>query len=320
MNRRNGLTLVEVLTALFILALGVIAILTMFPLGASQMAFAVRDNRSTEAAFNADSYMRTYWKTQFIEPLRQPSLGAYDPAFDALDDPDGPGPAASSLPQAGPNEASYPVVIDPMGYVIGNSPISNPGRSQNWIGDSPTNLPRRNLATIGSTLLAQRTCTLMDTLGYDDFGNPTDEREMRYNWLWIIQRPTNSSKFAAANMTIVVFDRRANLYAPLGSEAVYQNVLATPGTNSLIFGASPDIKPGAWIMDATVYHPLAPTIGRPGIRHANFYRVSAVNGQQVELQSPIKTPTDNGGAYNGTFVVLRGVSGVYSRSPLTSGD
>ena len=65
-------------------------ILTMFPLGASQMAFAVRDNRSTEAAFNADSYMRTYWKTQFIEPLRQPSPRHLRPLFNALDDPDGP--------------------------------------------------------------------------------------------------------------------------------------------------------------------------------------------------------------------------------------
>src|SRR5689334_11342668 len=105
MNRRSGLTLVEVLTALFILALGVIAILTMFPLGASQMAFAVRDNRSTEAAFNADSYMRTYFKSQFIEPLRQNLL--YDPLFDALDDPDGNAP--TSLPPAGANEPSYPV-------------------------------------------------------------------------------------------------------------------------------------------------------------------------------------------------------------------
>ena len=35
------------LTALFILALGVIAILTLFPLGAMQMGQAIRDSRST---------------------------------------------------------------------------------------------------------------------------------------------------------------------------------------------------------------------------------------------------------------------------------
>ena len=40
MTRRRGMSLIEVLVALFIMGLGVIAILTMFPLGAYQMAVA----------------------------------------------------------------------------------------------------------------------------------------------------------------------------------------------------------------------------------------------------------------------------------------
>jgi hypothetical protein len=161
----------------------------------------------------------------------------------------------------------------------------------------------------------------MDTLGYDEFGNPTDEREMRYNWLWIIQRPNNTSRYTA-NMTVVVFDRRANLYAPVGSEAVYSNVAATPGTNSLIFSGAPDIKPGTWIMDATIGSVVNPVTNKTVIiRNANFYRVTAVNGPQVELQSPVKALSDGSATlYSGTFVVLRGVSGVYTRSPLTAGD
>jgi hypothetical protein len=73
-------------------------------------------------------------------------------------------------------------------------------------------------------------------------------------------------------------------------------------------------------MDATVFHPGAATIGRPGMRHANFYRVVSVNGTTVELQTPIKTPRDNGGAYTATFIVFRGVSGVFVKPPLTAGN
>jgi len=315
MTRRSGLTLVEVLTALFILALGVIAILTMFPLGASQMAIAVRDNRSTECAFNADAYLRNYWKTQVVE-----AGGGGEPFYASLFDPD-PTAGAGAFPHgvtATGTDMSLPVIIDPMGSVA----RLNTDPSMYWVGDGgATNIPRRNLALLGSSpQLAQRTCTLMDTLGYDEFGVPTDDREMRYNWLWVVQLP-NCSNAKTANMTVVVFDRRAHLYAPTGSEAVYPVATVNPGTTSLVFSSAPDMKPGAWIMDATVYSAANPTVGRPGIRHANFYRVTAVDGVNVELQSPIKTPSDNNNAaYTGTFVVLRGVSGVYSRPPLTAGD
>jgi len=314
MHRRSGLTLVEVLTALFILALGVIAILTMFPLGASQMAIAVRDNRSTEAAFNADSYMRTYWKTQVVE-----ANGSSELFYAALTNPDPSSGGNNHNVTASGTDPSLPVFVDPMGFVA--RAIAGP--SQYWVGDGgSTNIPRRNLNSLGtSTQLAQRTCSLMDTLGYTDDGVPTDDREMRYNWLWVLQRPNINSPYTA-NMTIVVFDRRAHLYAPTGSEAVYSGVTATPGQSSLTFGSAPDIKPGAWIMDGSNTTVASINTGATiTIRNANFYRVTAVNGTQVELQSPIKNLSDNSATpYSATFIVLRGVSGVYTRSPLTAGD
>src|SRR5262245_53542707 len=104
MTRRSGITLVEVLTALFILALGVIAILTLFPLGAMHMAQAIRDNRSTESAVNADQYFRTVWKTNVVEG------NGSEPFYTAMTDPDGTGPSPPGLPPAltGP---SYPVLV-----------------------------------------------------------------------------------------------------------------------------------------------------------------------------------------------------------------
>src|SRR5262249_10251093 len=50
---RRGITLLEVLTAIFIMGIGLLAILTLFPLGALSMAQAVRDERAAAAGANA---------------------------------------------------------------------------------------------------------------------------------------------------------------------------------------------------------------------------------------------------------------------------
>jgi hypothetical protein len=330
-SRRNGLSLVEVLTALFILALGVVAILTMFPLGASQMAIAVKENRSMEAAFSADQQMRSYWKHKVVEVN-----GGSEPFYIAMTTPNvGSGtethpPALPvSLPpvQVAPflyptvlGEPSYTVCVDPMGYAArGLTPAS-----QVWVGDGgATNVPRRSLNDITSNpltanQLSQRWCSAMDGLGYSDDGVPNPDREMRYNWLWFLQLPDKTNRFTA-NMLIVTFDRRAHMYAPAGSETVYQSTLlgTTPGTSSVTFTSAPDIKPGGWVFDLTV------GTGASKMRNMNAYRVTAVNGNTLELQSPIKNPTDTINSslpYTGTFVVMRGVSGVYTRPPLTPGD
>jgi type II secretory pathway pseudopilin PulG len=62
MNRRNATTLTEVLVAIFIMGIGLMAILSLFPLGAAQMAQALKDQRSAEAAANATSLARVLWK------------------------------------------------------------------------------------------------------------------------------------------------------------------------------------------------------------------------------------------------------------------
>jgi len=311
MTRRPGLTLVEVLTALFIMGLGTIAILTLFPLGAMQMGQAIRDSRSTESAYNADSYMRSYWKTNVVEAPTPP--GITEQFYSALFDPDGAGP----LPTATGTQPSYPVAVDPMGHV---ARIGNP---QNWVGDVQTNLPRRNLNAVTTApnpaKYALRLCSLMDTQGFTE-GVPNDDRELRYNWLWILQMP-NVSEPTIVNETAVIFDRRAHFHTTLGAEDVLQASNTTPGTTSVTFDSfnqETTIRPGTWICDVTI-SPTLP-VARPLVRHANFYRVTAVSDRTVELQTPIKTPSDgNTNAYTATFVVWRGVSGVYVKPPLTAG-
>ena len=62
MNRRTATTLTEVLVAIFIMGIGLMAILALFPLGAAQMAQALKDQRSAEAAANASALARVIWK------------------------------------------------------------------------------------------------------------------------------------------------------------------------------------------------------------------------------------------------------------------
>ncbi|MCE9563898.1 MAG: type II secretion system GspH family protein [Planctomycetes bacterium] len=312
MTRRSGLTLTEVLVTLAILAFGILGILTLFPLAASQMAIAVREDRSAQAANAADGYIRAYWKTEFVE-----KSGANEPTvMSAFDNPGG------GLPPAVATEPSYPVAIDPMGYYARSAP------NQNWLGDSAAaKVPRRALNLLTGAQHAFRVCSQMDGLGYDDNGHPTKDRELRYNWMWVVQCPNVTDK-KTATMNVVVYDNRPNLFAPAGSEGVFntQTPHVVPGSTSLNLGMTagvfPNVKAGQWIMDVT-----DPTVntGPNKIRHANFYQVVTAtpdmtgNTLFLELQKPLKKANDLAvtGAYQGKFVVLRGVTNVYPRPDLT---
>ena len=313
MSLRKGLSLVEVLTAIFITGLGIISILTLFPLGAMRMAQAFRDERSALAAYNAEQFFRSYWKKHVVEAASR------DPFFLALDQP------AAGMPPCLPHEPSYPVVVDPMGFLArGGLP------NQNWFGDppTPTRIPRLNLQVVGTNPTAALSlCSLRDGIVADDNGNL--EREFRYNFLWVVQRPRNADRFHA-NLTIVVFDRRAHMYVPPKSEQVFPNVMFNPGQTSLLLehipGVSPnqlEIRSGDWVMDGTIYDPSSGiAVDRPGLRHAYFYRVTAMTetttGTLLEIQPPLRTPADgNLASYPGTLILLRGVSGVFVRHPLT---
>lgn len=446
MTRRPGLSLVEVLVALFIVGLGSIAIMTLFPLGALQMGQALKDDRTAQAAGQADGYMRWYWKNYVIEdtsanypdrsnvngvglPLPpgvlEPTIRAmedpnddgtidtvttlnarrfapyYAPPFASPDPPDSPaGPwwyptayqytppkpfqklwvAGSGLfplrpiypisqwktpstrwQESGP---SYPVFVDPIGWVnFGAS------ASQFWVGGADltraagtpdrAKIARRTLSAIPPVSTnfkdylglgfksppagtppwtgmdtprdpqAQRTCSLLDGLGYDQNGAPdvstgSVQRELRYNWLWVLQK-LHQNDDNNATMTVVVFDKRAFKYVPQGAEQLFTPVtfdgLGNPGSRigSTVVrfptapGRYPPVIKGGWIADVThttwTYpepQPLPPGSppGTPepvipqtisAVRNCNFYRVVSIidNSQttgtiDIELQVPLK--------------------------------
>jgi len=57
---RTGATLTEVLVAIFVMAIGLLALLTLFPLGALSMAQAIKDNRTAHSGKNAFAIYEAY--------------------------------------------------------------------------------------------------------------------------------------------------------------------------------------------------------------------------------------------------------------------
>src|SRR5438128_9401464 len=93
---RTGATLTEVLVAIFVTSIGLLALLTLFPLGALSMAQAIKDDRTAHAAANAEAIA-------LVRSLR------YDPPDNQFMNPFG-------ILRADPDGPSYPVYIDPIGF------------------------------------------------------------------------------------------------------------------------------------------------------------------------------------------------------------
>src|SRR5947209_4233081 len=108
MNRRPATTLIEVLVAIFIMGIGMLALLTLFPLGALSMAQAIRDDRIASAAAQAGA-LADAWnirnnsavRTAFASPPAGPPAGVQP-------DPFGPG---------------YPVYVDPVYVALGQTTL-----------------------------------------------------------------------------------------------------------------------------------------------------------------------------------------------------
>jgi hypothetical protein len=136
MNRRPGTTLTEVLIAIFIVAIGLMSLLTLFPLGLLQMGQAIKDDRCAQAAASAEGYFRAYFKSIWVNNQTGPldgtlfSAGALNGTTDAMDDPANLGPLqtppqpAALFPvwQPIPPNPTSPVAVAPATLAVNNRP------------------------------------------------------------------------------------------------------------------------------------------------------------------------------------------------------
>jgi hypothetical protein len=303
-HRRAGVTLIEVVVAIFVVALGLLALLTLFPLGALSMAQAIKDDRVAQTAANAAATIKV------MDILSDTNItGSMNPG--------------NALPASGPSMAVY---FDP----IGNLAYLGPAKTQvggvagvtrtstnailtagnprqliaawftslddmTFTNDNPQrNLPRQVPPALGPAVLgvpaADDGLPALDPINGQVF---TAQREGRYAWAAMLRRPRVAEQLT--EVYIVVYSARSvslsGSLVPAGETPLSVVAIGpVPGTQpyttitvNLPGGAVPDIRAGGWVLDAT---------NAPG--HGDFYRVTNVtlngnNTADLELQTPLKT-------------------------------
>jgi len=312
---RPGLSLTEVLVALFVMALGIISLMTLFPLGAMQMSVALRDDRSGQTASQADGMTRIWWQTQVVE-----RPGTEDAFFGAMDNPGAPLPA-----KALDNNPSYPVFLDAIGW------HSRSAGQREWMtGSTEVRIPRRSAAIVPNLTASIRACSMMDDITFAQTGQPDTAsgsaggvvREGAFNWCAVIQRPNNANRYVA-DLKILVFHTKG-LYGghvpgtnPAGAETIYSTAagqVAAANAGSTQIRLNIDItnlplRGSSWIMDGS------------SANVANFYRIQSITELPplpgpvpqtiLELDTPLKSNVTQ-------LYVLRGLADVFDRPQLTN--
>ncbi len=263
MNRRRGITLLEVLIAIFVMGVGLLALLTLFPVGALSMRQALRDSRAHQAAANARS-------TAVAVDVRN------DPVVRNIMDPE----LTDNTLKIFPNIPGTPVFVDPVGsFTLGK------------LGQIPRVRPTglNNLAQVMPWF------SLPDDLEFDAGGNagPSVIRGNRTTWGLMLRRPRAADP-SVATMAVVVYHNRPVVTPPDENLATYKVSAAVvdPGSVTLAYaGEVPGIRVGTWILDNSL--DSSPAAGIHGKIHCYFYRVVGVTelgaGQlQLDLQTPLK--------------------------------
>jgi hypothetical protein len=344
MRHRSAATLVEVLVAIFVTGIGLLALLALFPLGALTMAQAIKDDRTASAAKNAEVVAG-------VHAVRQ-SAWSVDGAPDPFISPGVVAPAHPELP-------SYSVYIDPVGFQA----FTAVQQGSSWVGAFPGGLARRSLRFIhidpltnvanSAGVKSQLTTswfTLLDDAAFlkdvsktgayqglpcppvnaAEVGAGVVKRDGRYSWAFLAKRP-RSYESKAVDLTIVVYSGRqtsvqlaANTVVPLGETvyttparpvggpAPYSNLKGMKNV-SITWAAGqekPALRKGNWILDASLEVTADLSAQQPrGWSHGYFYRVvgmtdTGTNSMDLELQTPLREDVDGIVQANGETVPL----------------
>jgi Tfp pilus assembly protein PilV len=242
MTRRSAVTLMEVLITMFIMTIGMLALLVLFPVGAVSMAKALKDDRCASAASMAEQHAIAMNVRQ--DPVVTASLNAAAPL---------------------PNVPSNPVYVDPYGFTtLRATPLAS----------ASVSFPRATVSYAGTQQLVDRWFSLPNDINFTEFGTPDltgafVERGREYTWAYLLQRPQAWSP-EAVNLTVVVYRKRP--VGVLTPEVTYP-AAGAQGAGSLTISwtglPAPTLKRGVWLLDTT------PVVGT--IPAARFYRVVNVS-------------------------------------------
>jgi Tfp pilus assembly protein PilV len=351
MTRRPAVTLIEALVAIFVMAIGLLALLTLFPLGAVSMAQALKDQRCAEAAINATSMFKAL-------AITDPTTGNVLPLYLQNDTTDVVMPSggatvfevqpgsATALPAG--TATAYPVYVDPIGaaavngwYTSGGGTTMTTGTGSPWMGGATAanGIPRATLTNtatapwLPSGRTAQGWFTLLDDITYLDNGTPDLsaglQREGRYSWAWMVRR-VSPGDTGPLDLTVVVYaGRSAGQDAsgnPIGETAYTNTTFGANGNPNVVQinwtgQTKPAVRRGSWVLDARMQDTTgaAPKPAPQGY----FYRVTSVtdvgtNLMELEVQQPLGgslrtiIPIGTGGNV-GTLIVMENVAEIFEK-------
>ncbi len=310
MTHRTGATLMEVLVAIFVTAIGLLAMLALFPLGALTMARAISDDRTGHIAANAGAMAGS----QMFDVRKNPNVQT------AFVNPGGGLPKLTTL--QGYNKSCYPVYVDPIG-VAAYSAIPN---AQSWVAADKGHVPRVRLGNASATDLL-RWFTSLDDISFGSDGTPKPpalKRDNRYSWAYLCRKPYVGGELV--DLTIVVYNGRT---LQLSSVGVLQPLDETDYTAYFTAGGNvitmkwnagqqrPNIRKGSWILDTTIYPATEAGASPTPDPKGYFYRVvnitEGANQMDLEIQGRIKG-WDNANFNKGTAAVMERVAEVFERA------
>jgi hypothetical protein len=260
---RRGVSLIEVLVAIFVTAIGLLSILALFPVGAFSMRHAIDNGRVVQCSQNAAALAAAL-------NLKTDSGATGGNAFSD--------PTAGILPAAVAGSPSYPVFVDP----IGSASLASGG---SWLGGLKA-IPRKVPSYVTSYKLGLQYFSLMDDLSFQQDGSPKAvsvspggniiEREILYSWAYMLHQPALNS--GLTEMSVVIYSHRPLGFALPSSERIFAAAGTAKG-NTLTISyapgigqAAPELKAGAWLLDCS-QEATAAGIKQNGPVHGKYYRV-----------------------------------------------
>jgi hypothetical protein len=211
-----------------------------------------------------------------------------------------PNPCAN----AGVNNLSWPVFVDPIGY----NTYSLPG--QTWIaGNSNGGIPRTTLSFTNTSVDLLKTCTLLDDITFAPNGQPaglgttgffTRTPSPAVSWAWMLRRP-KTGVATVSDLTLVIYNQRAqniNGIQTGARESLYTVIVNSPTALDVVWSPAagvpqPQIVDGGWILDVTSVSAVK-GVYPPG--NSKFYRVVSVGDITTGVTYPGSTVLT--GTYN----------------------
>ncbi|VTR98771.1 type IV pilus modification PilV family protein [Tuwongella immobilis] len=289
--RRDGFSLTEVLIAIFVMSIGLISLMVLFPFGALQMANAIKDDRTAAIADNAHVWLKTMWRRTWVNEnnvLRDTASAELIQPF------------ISDLKAVSPSfekEPSRPVLLDPIGVF---SRIAQPPAISGWVageaGEQRIHRRNINLYTTATPLpqLAQllQNFSMQDDINFSQSGStfiptsPATERYGTYNWSYLVRRERESRNYEM-RVWIMVFQRRAPDILNQESAVTANIVRGDPLIQLLNPSPSIPLRKGAWVLDASRLQ--TGTATNPYfLQQTAWYRIMNISddGSQIEVDPP----------------------------------